>query len=94
MNSQVVTSAFPRALLAVAMAVAALLASLTAEALPPPQFGAPTSFPVGNYPESMIVADFNRDDKLDIVVTGGAGVHLLLGLGNGELRGEDQCFLQ
>jgi hypothetical protein len=87
MNNQVITSEFPRALLALAMVVAALSSSPTAGAVPPPQFGARTSFPIGSSPYSMIVADFNKDGTADVATTGFSGVVLLLGLGNGTFTG-------
>ncbi|GAB4021561.1 hypothetical protein GCM10028773_30770 [Spirosoma koreense] len=48
-------------------------------------FAAPTSFPAGIYPRSMVIADVNLDGKLDIVTanSGGNNGSLLLGDGAG-----------
>ena len=45
--------------------------------------GPPLNFPVGNYPQGIVVADFNRDDRLDIATSnfGDDTVSVLIGLG-------------
>jgi hypothetical protein len=49
----------------------------------PSFFGAPTSFAVGPYPQSVAVADFNRDGIPDLIVPGYGGSTLSVLLGNG-----------
>jgi uncharacterized protein (TIGR03437 family) len=55
-------------------------------------FGAPASFPAGPYPSPFVIADFNKDGKLDLAVGGETGnsaasivgsVSILLGKGDG-----------
>jgi hypothetical protein len=51
-------------------------------------FQAARSFPIGNAPGAVALADLNGDGKLDLVVGTASGVAVMLGNGNGTFRGE------
>src|SRR5262249_25663626 len=48
--------------------------------------GPPRTFPVGRYPRSVTVGDFNNDGNLDLVVAGSGimDIYMLLGDGTGD----------
>ena len=46
-------------------------------------FSTATNFPVGTYPSSVVVGDFNKDGKPDIATSNSSGVSILLGTGTG-----------
>ncbi len=50
-------------------------------------FGPQTTFNAGTSPQSLALADFNGDGKLDVAAASSAvgGVSVLLGVGNGSL---------
>jgi hypothetical protein len=64
-----------------------LLASglLASPAAAGPAFRAPVSYPAGNYPYSIAIADFNEDGRPDLVVTNlyVSTISILLGMGDG-----------
>ncbi len=74
-----------RVLLAIAATLLVVELSPKAWAGGAVQFGPATNFATGNNPGAIAVGDFNHDGKPDIVVMTGAGVSLLLNLGNGVL---------
>jgi hypothetical protein len=76
-----------RRLVAVAIVVAGTVASILpqAHAAVQAQFGPATNFPAGNFPGTIVAADFDGDGKADVLVASSGGVSLLLGTGNGAL---------
>ena len=49
----------------------------------PLTFGKATSFPVGRSPWGIVAVDVNGDQQLDLAISGGEGVQILLGKGDG-----------
>jgi FG-GAP-like repeat/Abnormal spindle-like microcephaly-assoc'd, ASPM-SPD-2-Hydin len=55
-------------------------------------FQAGPSYPIGDFPDSIAVADFDKDHRLDLVVSAGFGVTVFLGNGDGTFR-EGETYL-
>jgi hypothetical protein len=75
--------------LATLVATFALASASSIGALVQVEFGAPTSYNVGNSPFSIVSADFDRDGRLDLATAnhGTNSVSVLYGVGDGTLRG-------
>ncbi len=49
----------------------------------PGEFGAPTNFAAGAAPQAVLIADFDHNDTLDVVVANATGISILSGNGSG-----------
>jgi hypothetical protein len=73
-----------RALPTVAAIIAACGLTAGAAAQCQPRFGTPVTYPAGTTPLSIAIGDFNRDGKIDIVVSNADNsISVYLGLGGG-----------
>ncbi len=81
----------PRSLLLILAALLTLFGSARvgiAQSPPPVSFPVSNSYVVGPVPYSPVAADFNGDGKLDLAVTEGNNVAVLLGNGDGTFQPE------